>query len=146
MEETQVAVLNLKDYICGIDTRQVHTIIRYANVSKHKGMPDYAEGIVRWKDNDIPVVNLNSRLGLGKSEVTKKTKIIIVNIEERLTGFAVDDVKEVFRYSKNEIEPAPPVFSHYNGTCLSAVGKSKNGLVPVLDFTRVLTDEELEQS
>ncbi len=143
MEETQVAVINLKDYTCGIPTRQVHTIIRFANVVKRKQMPDYAEGIVTWKDNDIPVVNLNSRLGLGKSEVTKKTKIIIVNIKERLTGFVVDDVKEVLRYTKDEIEPAPPVFSQYNGTCLSAVGKSGKRLIPVFDFTRFLSEEEL---
>lgn len=145
MEETQVALFKLKDYECGVETTNIKTIIKHQKATSIKGAPKYVEGIVRWRDMPVLVINLPLRLELGKTGLTKKTKIIIVEICERLLGLTVDDVSLIKKYSTDEIEPAPPVIINLKTGYLKAVGKSEEKLVPVLDFEKILSKQEMER-
>lgn len=145
MEATQVAVFTIKDYVCGIETDRIKTIIRHQQSDKIKGAPGYVEGVIKWRDESVPVINLAAKLGLGIPEVTKKTKILIVEIHNRFAGFTVDDVNIIQKYSAHEIEQAPPILAMHEKGYLKAVGKSGGRLVPVLDFQKLLTSSELKR-
>ena len=54
-------------------------------------------------------MNLNSRFRIGDSNITKKTKVIITDIESKLIGFVVNDVYEIIRLSQEDIEETPDI-------------------------------------
>jgi purine-binding chemotaxis protein CheW len=145
METTQIAVFSAGEYVCGIETAKVNTIIRYQQPETVEGAPEFIEGLIKWKDSTIPVVDLRVMFGEGETPVTKKTKILIVNTGGQLAGFIVDDINIIRKYSEDEIEAAPPVLTQYETGYLKAVCKSESGLVPVLDFEKILTESEISQ-
>jgi purine-binding chemotaxis protein CheW len=145
METTQVAVFTLGEYVCGIETDKLHTIIRYQQPETVEGAPEYFEGLTTWKDITIPLINLRAKFRIEGFQVTKKTKVLIVDIEGRLVGFTVDDIIMIQNCSADDIEAVPPVLAQYKTACLKAVCKSKDRLVPVLDFAKILTNSEINQ-
>jgi purine-binding chemotaxis protein CheW len=145
METTQIAVFTSGEYVCGIETEKINTIIRYQQPETVEGAPEFIEGLIKWKDSTIPVVDLRVMFGEGETRVTKKTKILIVDTSGQLAGFIVDDINIIRKYSEDEIEAAPPVLTQYETGYLKAVCKSEGGLVPVLDFDKILTDSEIGQ-
>ena len=139
MQEKQVAVFSLNNLICGIDTAQVHTIMRYRNVEKATRMPKFVEGIINLRGTVVPIINLNSRFDQGEYTQDKKTKVIVSDINGKLVGFVVNDVNEIRKFTEDKIEKAPSVLSN---TYLQEVGKAGDKLVCILDFSRLLTDSE----
>lgn len=139
MQEKQVAVFSLNNLVCGIDTVQVHTIMRYMNVEKAPRMPKFVEGIINLRGTVVPIINLNSRFDQGEFIKDKKTKVIVSDIDGKLVGFVVNDVNEIRKFTEDEIEKAPSVLSN---TYLQEVAKAGDKLVCILDFNRLLTDSE----
>ncbi len=86
-------------------------------------MPNFIDGIINLRGIVVPVVNLTKRFNLGETEITKKTKIIIIEIEERLIGFIVDDVTEILKLSSQNIESTPDIIQKSYNHYLEYVGK-----------------------
>ena len=95
MNELQVVVFRLNGQLFGAETSQVFQIIKYQQANKIPRMPRFIEGIINYRGEVLPVIDLNRRFELGDSEINKKTKIIVSNIEGKLTGFIVNDVVEI---------------------------------------------------
>ena len=128
METTQIAVFSAGEYVCGIETAKVNTIIRYQQPETVEGAPEFIEGLIKWKDSTIPVVDLRVMFGEGETPVTKKTKILIVNTGGQLAGFIVDDINIIRKYSEDEIEAAPPVLTQYETGYIKPYANRKEAL------------------
>ena len=109
MKEMQIVVFTLNGEICGVDASQVKEIVKFEGLAKMPKMQKFIEGIINLRGMVIPVVNLSKRFSLGELEVTKKTKIIIIEAGEKLIGFIVDDVTEILKLSSQNIEATPDI-------------------------------------
>lgn len=144
MKELQAIIFQLNDQICGADTSQVREIRKYTEVSKIPDVPEYIEGAINLRGRVVPIVNLNSRFGLGESEITPRTKILITAIEEQLVGFTVNDVIEITRFAQDEIEDVPYVVRNDKNHYLQGIGKKDDTLVTIIDFGKVLKRSEID--
>lgn len=145
MKDMQIVVFNLSGEVCGVDTSQVKEIIKFEELTKMPKMPDFIDGILNLRGMVVPVVNLTKRFNLDKTEITKKTKIIIIEVEEKLIGFIVDDVTEILKLSSKDIESTPDIIQKSYNHYLEYVGKKDDRLISILDLTNVLTDKELDK-
>jgi purine-binding chemotaxis protein CheW len=68
---------------------------------------DFVEGLVNLRGTVLPVVDLRTRLGLGRTERDERQRIVVLIIGGVRTGFIVDSVAEVARVGRNVLEPAP---------------------------------------
>lgn len=143
MEGMQIVVFALNDEVCGVDTTQVKEIVKYETITKMPNMPQFIDGVISLRGAVIPVVNLNKRFYLGETEITKKTKIIITDLEGKLIGFIVNDVSEIIKLAPEEIEATPEIIRKIDNSYLINVGKKDQNIISILDLSKILTDSEI---
>lgn len=121
---------------------QVQEIVRLLPITPLPKVPAFVEGIVNLRGNIVPILALRKKFNLEQGEHTKDTRIIVVNIEGAMIGMIVDSVSEVFRISKNVIEPAPPLISNVEAEFVHGVANINKRLIILLDLKKILTKEE----
>ncbi|MEU4687983.1 chemotaxis protein CheW [Actinoplanes sp. NPDC023714] len=107
-DEELFVVFRLDDEEYAVDVDAVQEIIRVpeALIRVPKSF-DFVEGLVNLRGTVLPVVDLRTRLGLGRGERDERQRIVVLIIGGVRTGFIVDSVAEVARVGRNVLEPAP---------------------------------------
>ncbi|BCJ42294.1 chemotaxis protein CheW [Actinoplanes ianthinogenes] len=107
-DEELFVVFRLDDEEYAVDVDTVQEIIRVpeALIRVPKSF-DFVEGLVNLRGTVLPVVDLRTRLGLGRVERDERQRIVVLIIGGARTGFIVDSVAEVARVGRNVLEPAP---------------------------------------
>ncbi len=128
-----------------IDILKVQEIIRMAQITSIPNAPSFVEGIINLRGRVIPVVSLRERLGLAKRQSDKDTRIIVVELNGKVTGFLVDGVNEVLRIPSGIIEAPPEITSGVNSKYITSIAKLEDRLIILLDLDKVLLVEELDE-
>jgi purine-binding chemotaxis protein CheW len=124
-----------------IDILRVQEIIRAQQLTRVPNSPECMEGVMNLRGKIIPVIALRKRFGLQDAPADKQNRIVVVEIEGNVFGFAVDAVSEVLRIPANRVEPSPrlgPVEREY----VAGVGKLDDRLLILLDADRLLNGSE----
>ena len=131
----------------GVDILMVQEIIREAFITPIPNSPDFIEGVINLRGSIIPVIDLRKRLGLlTDAKQNEDTWILILNIEDRVTGFIVDSVSEVLKIQKRTIKPPPDiVVAGLQSQYIDGVCKIDKGLMVLLDFDRILLIDEIKK-
>ncbi len=89
----------------------------------------------------VPVVDLAVRFGRAAAPVTKRTRIVIVEVtangERQVVGVVVDAVNEVLDIPASEIEPPPSFGARLRTDFIQGMGKVNNKFVILLDVNHV---------
>lgn len=143
MSEKQYVVFNLGKEEFGIDIMRVKEIIPYKESTNVPKTPDFIDGIINYRGGVIPIINLKKRFDMNTTEITKETRIIVINLEDKEIGFVVDQASQTIRLNDDNIEPAPGVISQIDKRFITAIGKiDEERLLILLNLHNVLTDKE----
>ena len=130
-----------------ISILKVREIIEYDTVTKVPAMAPWIRGLINLRGGVVPVIDLTVRFGLPKGPVTKRTRILIVEVvlagEPAVMGLVVDAVSQVLELSPADIVPPRPLEHRYVWTTCSASAGSEDRFVLLLDIDRVLSAAEL---
>lgn len=126
----------------GVDILKVQEINRMVEVTRVPNAPEYIDGMINLRGKVLPIVDLRRRFGMPRKEHDKNTRIIVVELGGRVTGFVVDAVSEVLRIPRSVTEPPPPIVGGINAEYIIAVGKLEDRLLILLDLERVLVENE----
>lgn len=144
-EQLQQVCFKLADSEYAIDIFQVREIIKpVENMTPVPQAPFFVEGVIDLRGDIIPILDLKKRFDLGKTEIGKSTRIIVVKLagtsgaNSIIVGFLVDQVTEVFRVKKSEIQPAPGKVMGIDSEYIWGVGKRAGRLIMLLDVARML--------
>jgi purine-binding chemotaxis protein CheW len=107
--EVQLVSFFVGDQEFGADILMVEEIIRPHPITRVPNAPHFVEGVITLRGRVIPIVDLRKRLNIGAQEMTRKTRKIIVDVDNKITGFIVDSVSQVLRIPQSTIEPAPEI-------------------------------------
>lgn len=146
-DEVQLVTFNIGEEEYGIHITKIQEINRLDEITHLPKSPHFVEGITNLRGNVIPVLNVRKLFSLPEKESDDRTRIIIVDIGGRKTGLCVDQVDEVLRLSKNNIEPAPAIISGSDGNrFMEGVCKLEKGkrMVILLNVEQILDKQELE--
>lgn len=105
--------------------------------------PAYVKGVINLRNTVIPVIDLRVRFGLPEGEASSETRIMVVNVGQRLLGIVVDAVSEVFRVARDQIAPPPPTVSGFDNDYLTGLVKLPNRLLTLLDIDHLLNSHEV---
>jgi purine-binding chemotaxis protein CheW len=110
-------------------------------------MPSHIRGVINLRGAVVPVADLLVRFGKSPAPVTKRTCIVIVEVEangERQTvGLVVDAVNEVLDLAAEDIEPPPAFGMHIRTDFIRGMGRVQGKFVILLDVDHVLASDEL---
>ena len=134
-----------EEYAIGI--LRVREIIEYDTVTTVPTTPPCIRGVINLRGSVVPVVDLAVKLGLPESAVTKRTCIVIVEVE--LDGRADGDGPDGRRGQPGD-RPAPRTTSSRRrrsgrgsaSTTCSGMGRAGKKFVLLLDIDRVLSTDD----
>jgi purine-binding chemotaxis protein CheW len=139
-ETTQYIVTQLGGEQYGIDIKYISNIIRMSKITRVPKVSNYIKGVINVRGVVIPTLSLRLKMGLEDDEITKKTRIIILTLEQHESiGVLVDEVKEVVTLDEEHIERMG-YEKDEKDRFLSGVGKADGRLISLLDITSVLAD------
>lgn len=93
-----------------IDISVVREIRGWTPATPMPNTPDYILGVINLRGAVMPVFDLRSRLGLGRTEPSSRNVIVVVQSASRLVGLLVDAVQETFMVDADVLQ-APPVMA-----------------------------------
>ena len=146
-EQHQYLTFLLSDEMFAIGILSIREIIEYGFVTDVPMTPPFIRGVLNLRGAVVPVVDLAVRFGRLARENTKRTCIVIVDIEtangNQQMGVVVDMVNEVLDIPASEIEPAPEFGARIRNDFVKGMGKINGKFVVVLDLNRVMSIDEL---
>jgi purine-binding chemotaxis protein CheW len=99
--------------------------------------PPAVIGVADYRGDVVPVVDLRTRFGLPPVVATRRTKWIVVDVSGRVVAIVVDGVTEVFGTGGAELRAAPSLGGGDDVRGISGVASHGQGLVFVLDTSRL---------
>ncbi len=133
--------------VLAIGILAIKEIIEYNHLTTVPMTPAYVRGVINLRGAVVPVIDLLVRFAKPSSPVTKRTCIVIIEIEaggERHDiGIVVDTVNAVLDIPASEIEPPPSFGAHIRTEFIQGMGKVNGQFVILLAVNRVLAGEEM---
>jgi purine-binding chemotaxis protein CheW len=95
----------------------------------------------------VPVIDLAARFGRPSSEITRRTCIVIIELdnegEQQVLGIVVDAVSAVLEIPDSQIEPAPAFGARIRTDFIAGMGKVDERFVILLNTQNVLAVDEM---
>lgn len=129
----------------GVPISLVHEIVRVPEITAVPDAPDYIEGVINLRGKIVSIVDLRKRFGETRIEPSRKNRILVAEIENKMIGLIVDAASEVIRLQPTEIEVPPEVFEESEVKYVTGVGKLNGRLVILIDLTKILQKGELRR-
>ncbi len=137
----------LGDEAYGLEINKVIEIIGMQDITPIPRTPDHLKGVINLRGIIHPVIDLNNKFGMGMTEETELTCIIVVTVErhenKEQMGIIVDAVSEVEDIKQEEIENTPSLGTEINTNFILGMAKTKNTVKMLLDLQKILSDQDL---
>jgi purine-binding chemotaxis protein CheW len=127
----------------------IKEIIEYTSVTDVPMTPAHLRGVINLRGVVVPVVDLSVRFGRRPSPVTKRTCIVIIEIqtqgERQDIGVVVDAVNAVLDIPPTDIEPPPAFGTRLRTDFIQGMAKVNGKFVVLLDVNHTLAFEQIQQ-
>lgn len=125
----------------------IKEIIEYGQLTEVPRMPEFIRGVINLRGAVVSVIDLGARFGKPSSKVTRRTCIVIIEVEhegeQQVVGVMVDAVNEVLDIMPNQIEPAPNFGANIRADFIQGMGKVEGKFVIILNVDHVLSLDEM---
>ena len=138
---------NLGEEGYGLGILKVQEIIGVQKITSIPAAPPYVKGVINLRGKVIPVLDLRLKLGMEPQEYTRKTCIIVVQVEHEdgdvIMGVVVDEVSEVLDIDSGQIEVAPALGSRMDASFILGMAKTETAVKILLDVDRIMSVDEV---
>jgi purine-binding chemotaxis protein CheW len=109
--------------------------------------PEYIRGVINLRGQIIPIIDMRLKFGLRPEPYTKRTCIIVVELEFQgetmLMGLVVDSIQEVISIPEDKISRIPFINAKVKAEYIKGVANTAEGIKLILDVLKILSDDEL---
>jgi purine-binding chemotaxis protein CheW len=146
-ETRQYLTFKLGNEIFATDVAKVREVLDLTTITKIPRTPDFMAGVINLRGSVVPVVDLRLCLEMSKTESTRNTCIVVVEVllenESTVIGALTDSVEEVIDLEPEQIQPAPRIGAQIRTDFIKGMGKRDAQFIMILDIDRVFSAEEL---
>jgi purine-binding chemotaxis protein CheW len=121
-------------------------ILRPQKLTRMPRAPHFVKGVMNLRGRVFPVVDLKRRLGLAEGAQDSKTRIMVVDFNGDPMGLIMDEVREVFRGERRNLEEAPDLAQGVTRDYLSGVVTQGERMILLLDLQRLFAVDEVGAS
>ena len=137
----ELASFYVGEALCGMDILKVQEINKLIEMTRVPKAPEYVLGILNLRGEIVTIIDLGKKLGLKSTEITDKTRNIIVNSNGEHIGLMVEQISDVVQARFEKIEAPPANIGGVQGKYFTGVLKTKDRLIGILDVGKVLEEE-----
>lgn len=147
-ELEQYLTFMLQGEVFAIGILHIKEIIEYGKLTTVPMMPEFIRGVINLRGAVVPVVDLGSRFGRGRSEIDRRSCIVILELQAggdtQVIGVVVDAVNEVLEIGDESITPPPAFGANIRTDFIQGMGRLEDGFVIILDVDNILSVEDLK--
>ena len=137
-EKKQYIICRIGDEQYGLDISFVDNIVRMQKITRVPKVQFYYIGIINLRGEVVPVMSVRRKMGLGEDEVTNKSRIVILKMEEvGYVGILVDEVKEVIALGESEINRNVKS-KRQDNAFINGIGKHGDDLISIFDISAII--------
>ena len=93
----------------GIDVSAVREIRGWQQTTPLPNSAEHVLGVINLRGAIVPVIDLRRRLGLGPTELTRSSVVIVTDLGDRLIGVLADAVSDIVDVTETELQAAPAI-------------------------------------
>ncbi len=138
-----------KEKIYAINILRVKELVEHMEVTSLPQMPDFYLGAINLRGCVVPIIDLARRLGLGVSEISRRSCFVIVEIEidgqKQDAGVVVDGVSEVADIPPENRQRSPDFGGTIRNEYIESIGKVSGKFVVILNIKSVLSMSDLKK-
>ncbi|MBF0561389.1 MAG: chemotaxis protein CheW [Alphaproteobacteria bacterium] len=142
----QVLTIGLQDEIFAVETDRVHEVLDQVPITPVPNSRTFVRGLINVRGKVVPVADLRLRFGMKTGEVTRDTRIVVMDVfidgEPTLVGTLADRVYAVTEVAAASMEEAPRIGMKWRAEFVRAIGKRKDEFIIILDIDRVFATDE----
>lgn len=114
----------------------------FAGATKVPGAATHVAGLVQIRGRVVPVVDLRVVFGLAPVTPTLDSRVVVMKTAERVVGLLVDSAREVLKIPSADFHPPPAVLVQQTDGLVKAVAQVGNRLLMLIDFIKVIGEEQ----
>src|SRR5690625_2325335 len=137
--EVEVIMFEVDTGVFGINVLKVREIINATEITPIPNSHEHVEGVIRLREDVLPVVNLANVLGINKSEKPENDKFIIAELNQLKNAFRVHHVSRIHRVSWEQIEKPSELSTGEHAYAIGII-KLENQMSVLLDFEKVVVE------
>lgn len=120
---------------------QVQEINRVIEITRVPNSPEHVMGVINLRGKIVPVIELKHRLKLDQTEITKESRIVVVEVGPKVLGLMVDRVSQVLNIASEQIEDPPEEVVQVDENYIKGVGKIDDRMIIMLDLGQIIERE-----
>ena len=140
--QDQIISFRVGDEEYGLEILSVREVIRIKEITRLPKAPDFVSGVINLRGDVIPIIDLRKKFGLSFKQYSEMTRVIVVEVDDKLMGMVVDSVSHVIRIGQDQIVPPPTLVGGITADYIRGVGKIDERLIVLLNIGKILTSEE----
>jgi purine-binding chemotaxis protein CheW len=143
--QNQYLLFMVGGVLYAIESLRAQEIVEYSGITKVPMMNSFVKGVTNIRGNIVPVVDLLDRFDLGKTNISDKTSIIVIQYKSMQIGVIIDEVYEVDSIDPSNIKKAPEFGSKIDARFIKCMGKYNKEYIAILNTDTILNIDELSQ-
>ncbi len=138
-EVLQIVTFRVDGRSFGIDVSAVREIKGWQPTTPLPNSASHVLGVINLRGAIIAVYDLRRRLGLGTTELSRSSVVIVVDLGERYVGILADAVSDIVDVDSASLRAAPDV-ANDGGDLLKGLVVKGNEVVALLDLPAIVME------
>jgi purine-binding chemotaxis protein CheW len=140
-DTVELATFYVGEALCGMDILKIQEINKLIEMTRVPQAPEYVLGILNLRGEIVTIVDLGKKLSLKSTEMSDKTRNIIVSSNGEHIGLMVEKISDVVQAEWEKVEIPPANIGGVQGKYFTGVFKTEDRLIGILDVEKVLEEE-----
>src|SRR5690625_1773481 len=137
--ELEIVMFTIDQGLFGINVLKVREIVQVIDVTPIPNAHPHVEGVIRLREEVLPVVNLAKVLNMAESVDASKDKFIIAELNQIKIAFRVHDVSRIYCISWEQIEKPSDLSSGEEAHAIGII-KLEDKTSVLLDFEKIVVE------
>lgn len=137
--ELEVIVFSVGQGTFGINVMKVREIIQPLEVTIMPHAHPHVEGIIRLREEVLPVINLAKAINFPESEDPKQDKYVVAELNQMKVAFHVHSVSRIHRISWEQIERPTKISQGLQSATIGVI-KMDDDMILLLDYEKIVYD------
>ncbi len=123
-----------------VEINKIREIIMTAEITYVPRVSAYFEGVINLRGRIVPIINLRKKLNMPIQEITRTTRILIMEILDMSVGFIVDRITKVIIIPEKNIDATPTTFGSIAAEFITGVGRFENKIIGWINVEKIIED------
>jgi purine-binding chemotaxis protein CheW len=133
-----------------IEVERVEVVLETTPITRVPKAPAHLRGVINYRGAVIPVADLKTRFGEGRTNSGEGSNIIVLHIryggEDLVVGVLADAVREVIDLESTHIERPPQLGGRVDDALIAGIGERGGNFIVILDIDEAFKGEAVASS